>query len=149
MFDLLHDHQADETSIVAGDSAADPWEQRNEARAARMAHADAVEQIQAKYERLLAPYRETMKRNPGVKPVVVARLEQSRDVEIQELTRARQVTQAAEWAARTAPQRVASAHERAMEKAAARTFAMDLGGGRHLRDEPADVGRATSDIAIG
>jgi hypothetical protein len=141
-----HNHQDDEQGIHSGDSAPDPWQQRNEAWAAQMAHTEAVEQIRARYERLLAPYRETMKRNVGVKPVAVARLEQVRDAEIQELTRARQQAQAAEWAGRDRQGRIATAHERQLERAAARSFAIDLGRGRHLRDDP---GRATQDIARG
>ena len=59
-----------------------------------MAYTEAVDVIQARYERLLAPYRETMKRNQGVKPTVAAKLEQARDAEIRGLTLAHQKAEA-------------------------------------------------------
>ena len=143
--DLGPDEQDDEQGIVGGDPGRyDPegaWVQR-------MAYADAIDAIQQRYERLLAPYREVMKRNIGVKPVAVARLEAARDLEISELTRQHQKQEALERAAHMAPQRAATAHERAVERGAARALQSDLGRGRHLRDDPANVGRATRDIAI-
>jgi hypothetical protein len=147
-FDLLHDdqddeHQDDETGIVGGDG--DPGYNPDTAWAARQEFASAVERIQARYESQLRPYRDALRRNLGVKPVAMARIEAQRDAEIQELTRAHQLAEAYELAARDQPYRRASAHERAVEKAAARSFANDLGRGRHLRNDPADVGRATSD----
>ena len=111
-FDLLHDHQDDDQGVYSGDSAPDPWEQRNEAWAERMAHTEAVERVEARYERRLAPYRDSMKRNLGVKPTAMARLEQARDAEIRELTRSRDKAEALERAARMAPQRAVQAAER-------------------------------------
>lgn len=147
-FDLLHEHQDDDQGIVAGDTAPDPWQQRNESWEAQMAHAGAVEQIQARYERRLAPYQESMKRNPGVKPTAMARLEQARDAEIRELTRSRDKAEALERAARMAPQRAVQAAERQLEQAALNAFGRDLpGGSRRYRAEEFH-GRGTRDIAV-
>jgi hypothetical protein len=151
-FDLLHEapdnHQDDETGIVAGDTAPDPWQQRAEAFHQRMALTEASDQIMAKYEAQLRPYREAVKRNPGVKPVAMGRLEQARDEEIRELTREHHLAEAYRMAEQDRPGRMATAHERAIEKAAARSFAMDLGRGRHLRDDPADAGRDVHDAWV-
>jgi hypothetical protein len=145
-FDLLHEAQDDETGIVAGDRP-DPWEERNAAWAARQAFGEAIDRIKAEYEHL-EPYQQTLRRNQGVKPAAMVRIEQERDARIGELTRAHQLADALDQAERNRPYRQASAHERQVERAAARALAIDLGRGRHLRDEPADAGRDVHDAWI-
>lgn len=147
-FDLLHEAQDDEAGIVAADTEPDPWRERHDAWEARMAHIEAVEAIQARYERVLAPYRETMRRNPSVKPVAVARLEQARDEEIRELTHAHQKVEALETAARMAPQRAVQAAERQLVQAALNAFGRDLMGGSRRYQPPEWTGRPTDDIAV-
>ena len=147
-FDLPHEHQDDDQGIYSGDSAPDPWQTRNEAFAAQQALTDAVEQVRARYERLLAPYRETMRRNIGVKPVAMARLEQQRDAEIRDLERNQQRAEALDHAARMAPHRAAQAAERQQEQAALNAFSRDLMGGSRRYQPPEWNGRATGDIAV-
>jgi hypothetical protein len=142
------ERQEDETGIVAGDTAPDPWAERNTAWAERQAHADAVEQIRARYAGLLQPYEQSMRRNIGVKPVVVARLEAQRDAEIQGLTRKHHLAQAYELADRNAPQRAVQAAERQFEQAALNAFGRDLPGGSRRYQPPEWTGRPTDDIAV-
>jgi hypothetical protein len=144
------DHQDDETGIIAVDSAPDPW-QRNRAWAERQEFANAVEQIQSRYERLLAPHRLTMKRNLGVKPPAVARLEAARDAEIRELTRAHQKAAAMAMAARNPTQRAVQAAERQMEQAAFNAFRQGPAGRLQAVPGPAVVrpGRAGTDTGEG
>jgi hypothetical protein len=108
----------------------------------------AIETIRQKYRELARPYLQQVKRNPGVRPAQLVALEIECQKKTDAILKARDRAQALERAARLAPRRLASAHERQMESAAARAFAIDLGRGRFLRDDRADVGRATEDIAI-
>jgi hypothetical protein len=139
------DRQDDEQGIIGGDPGRyDP----DSAWAERMAYTEAVDVIQARYERILAPYRETLKRNQGVKPTVVAKLEQARDAEIRGLTRAHQHAEALARAAREAPYRAVQAAERQTEYAALNAFGRDLPGGSRRHQEPDWSGRHTDDIAV-
>jgi hypothetical protein len=142
------DRQDDEAGIYSGDSAPDPWRQAGEAFRDQMEFTAAIGAINADFERRARPYRETMKRNPGPLLPELAALMRERDARIAEVTRAHQRAEALEWAARRQPANVATAHQRQLEQAAARAFATDLGRGRFLRDDPADAGRATMDIAV-
>jgi len=140
------ERQDDEQGIVAGDSAPDPWQERNDEFAARQEFAAAIDAVNADYARRARPHLERQKRNPGRLLPELAELQRERDWRISELQRAHWKAEAYARAVREQPGRVATAHERQVERAAARSFAMDLGRGRHLRDDPADVGRATSDV---
>jgi hypothetical protein len=140
-------NQDDDRGIVAADHAHDPWAERNEAFHERMALTEAVEAVAARYEVLLEPYRASMKRNIGVKPPAVSRLEAARDAEIRELTRSRDKAEALERAARMAPQRAVQADERRLEQAALNAFGRDLPGGSRRYRPPEWTGRPTDDIA--
>ncbi len=126
---------------MADESGADPWRQRNDAWAARQELAAGIDRIRAEYEPLLRPYRQTMRRNPGVVLPELASLLRERDARIAELTREHHLAEAYRMAKRDRPGRIASAHERQAGQAAARSFAADLGRGRFLRGDPADAGR--------
>jgi hypothetical protein len=141
-------HQDDEAGIYGGDSAPDPWAARDKAFAAHTALAEAIERINADFGRRARLYVEQQKRNPGPVRPELAALMSERDSKVRELTRAHQRAQALEWATRDRPGRIASAHERQVERAAAHAFARDLGRGRFLRDEPADAGRDVRDAWI-
>jgi hypothetical protein len=152
VYNLAHeiefDHQDEEAGIYADTNPGrhdvyDPDKACHE----RMQVTQAIDRIWAEYESLLHPYQAALRRNPGVKPAAMARLEQKRDARIAELSREHHLAEAYRMAERDRPGRIASAYERQLERAAARSFAMDLGRGRHLRDDPADAGRATDDIA--
>jgi hypothetical protein len=143
-----HEHQDDEAGIVAGDSAPDPWQERNEWFAAEQALSDAIDAVQKDFDRKARPFIEQQRRNQGIKLPQLAALERERHARIRHLEREHYLADAHRQAARDRPRRIATAHERQVERAAARALAMDLGRGRFLRDEPADVGRPTSDIAI-
>jgi hypothetical protein len=150
-FDLLHEAQddsQDETGIVAGNTAPDPWEQRNAAFRERMQLTEVAEEIRTRYEHLLEPFRQSSKRNPGVRPVAMARLEQERDEEIRELHIRQQRAEALEHAVRMAPQRAAQAAERRLEQAALNAFGRDLMGGSRRYQAPQWSGRPTDDIAV-
>jgi len=149
-FDLLHeqDHQDDETGIVAGDTHVDPWAERNAAFRERMQLTEAVQAIETRYEHLLEPFRQSLKRNPGVKPVAIARLEQERDEKIRELRTRQQRAEALAQAAREAPQRAVRAAERQLEQAALNAFGRDLPGGSRRYQPPEWTGRPTDDIAV-
>jgi hypothetical protein len=138
----------DEDGIYAGDSTPDPWQQRAEAFHEQIALSEAIDRITAEYEARLRPYRDTMKRNPGVKPVAMARLEQERDSKIRDLTRAADKAQALETAARMAPQRAVQAAERQLEQAALNAFGRDLPGGSRRYQPPVWTGRPTDGIAV-
>ena len=143
-FDLTgldDEHQDDEYGIVADESGADPWQQRNDAWAARQELAAGIDRIRAEYEPLLRPYRQTMGRNPGVVLPELASLLRERDSRIRGLNGTHQLAEAMERAARDRPGRVASARERQDGQAAARSFAADLGRGRFLTTEPEPAGR--------
>jgi hypothetical protein len=126
---------------VADESGADPSQQRNDAWAARQEFADAIRRIRADYEARLRPYRETMKRNPGVVLPELASLLRERDARVAELTREHHLAEAYRMAERDQPGRIASARERQDEQAAARAFATDLGKSRFLPAEPEPAGR--------
>jgi hypothetical protein len=108
----------------------------------------AVQQIEGKYRELARPLLAQQKRNPGVRLPALVQLEAECEQTINAILRRHQRAQAFERAARLAPQRVATAHERQVEQAAARAFALDLGRGRFLGADPEPAGRATADIAI-
>lgn len=133
------DHLDDDPGIYSGGQLApDPWQQSHEAEANLLA---AIDVIKADFDRRAQKYLLQQKRNPGPMRPELAALLRERDSKISELTRAHQLAQALEWAARDRPWRVASAHERQVEQAAARSFAMDLRRGRFLRAEPESAGR--------
>jgi hypothetical protein len=141
-------HQDEDQGIVAGDSAPDPWAERNAAFRERMQITEAAEEIRARYEHLLEPFRQSLKRNPGVRPVAMARLEQERDEKIRELRIRQQRAEALETAARMAPQRAVQAAERQLEQAALHAFGRDLPGGSRRYQAPQWSGRPTDDIAV-
>jgi hypothetical protein len=101
----------------------------------------AVGKIEEHYRELARPLLAQQARNPGVRLRELVALEQECADKIDAILRAHERAQALERAARRQPQQVASAHERAIEAAAARSFARDLGKGRHLRAEPEPAGR--------
>lgn len=138
----------DETGIVVGGSAPDPFEERNKAWAERQAFANAINAVQEDFDRKAGKYIEQQKRNAGTIRPELAALTRERDNRIAELTREHHLAQAYEWAAKDRPGRLVTAHERAVEQAAARSFAMDLGRGRFLRSDPADAGRDVHDAWI-
>jgi hypothetical protein len=138
----------DETGIVAGDSTPDPWQQRAEAFHERIALSEAIDRITVEYAARLRPYREAVKRNPGVKPVAMARLEQERDSKIRDLTRAADKAQALEVAARMASQRAVQVAERQLEQAALNAFGRDLPGSSRRYQPPEWTGRPTDGIAV-
>jgi hypothetical protein len=142
------DHLDDEQGIIGGDSAPDPWQARNDAWAARQEFADAIGRIRAEYEPLLRPYRQTMRRNPGVVLPELAGLLRERDARIRELTREHDLADAHLQAERDRPGRTVSARERQAGQAAARSLAADLGRSRHLRDDPPDAGRDVHDTWV-
>lgn len=141
------DISQDEDDEDAG-SAPDPWRQADDAWRERMAFTDAVEQIRARYAAAARPYEATLKRNPGVKPAGMARLEQERDAAIRDLMRSRQRAEAYERAAREAPQRAVHAAERQQEQAALNAFGNDLQGRSRRYQPPEFHGRGTRDIAV-
>lgn len=126
---------------AGGYRAPDPWQERNEAFSEQMALTEAVRQIEDHYRELARPFIDQLRRNPGVRPPGLVRLEQECADKISALEKKHQRVQALEGAGRRAPQRVATAHERAVGQAAARAFAMDLGRGRSLRADPEPAGR--------
>jgi hypothetical protein len=138
----------DEAGIVTGDSAPDPRQERDRAFAAQTALGEAIEQIKVDFDRRARPYLAQQRRNAGVIRPELAALMRERDNRIAELTRAHQLDQAYEWAAKDRPGRIVTAHDRAVEQAAARSLQADLGRGRHLRDDPADAGRDVHDTWI-
>jgi hypothetical protein len=141
-----HPYQDDEPDIHAGGQRApDPWQQRQEAEAKLRA---AIDSINADFDRRAQKYLMQQKLNPGPMRPELAALLRERDSKVRDLTRAHQHAQALEWAARDQPWRIATAHERQVEQAAARAFALDLGKGRFLGADPEPAGRATADIAI-
>jgi hypothetical protein len=140
--------QDDEVGIVAGDRAPDPWEARDQAFAAQTALAEEIDAINDDFNRRARPFLEQQRRNAGVIRPELAALTRARDSKISALTRTHQRAQALEWAAQDQPGRLVSAHERAVEHAAARSFATDHGRGRFLRDDPGQAGRDTMDIAV-
>jgi hypothetical protein len=101
----------------------------------------AVQQIEGEYRELARPLLAQQKRNPGVRLPALVQIEAECEQKINALLRKHQRAQALERAARLAPQRVATAHERELEQAAARAFAQDLGRGRFLRADPEPAGR--------
>jgi len=126
------DHQGydEDAGIHAGGQLApDPRRRRNEAFAGQLALMDAIERVHTDFDRRARPFIEQQRRNPGVVRPELAALLRERDSKIGEMTRAQQLAQALERAARDQPQRAATAHERHLEEAASRAFAMDLGTG--------------------
>jgi hypothetical protein len=106
-----------------------------------------IEKIKEHYAGLLEPYRDQLKRNPGVRPVAMARLEQQRDAEIRELTRKHHYAAALDRAVQREPGRVARAQERQDEQRNMASFANDLGrGGRYRASE--FHGRETADAFL-
>jgi hypothetical protein len=108
----------------------------------------AVDAITADYDRRTEKYIAQQRRNPGRVQPELAALLRDRDSKIRELTRAHQHAEALERADRRQLLNQVSAHERQVEQAAARSFALDLGRGRFLRADPGQAGRSTSDIAV-
>lgn len=113
----------------------------------RMAYTDAEEAVKARYESQLRPYRDALRRNQGVKPVAMARLEAARDAEIRGLTYAHQKAEAMAWAAREAPHRAVQAAERQLEYAALNALGAQLPGGSRRYHVDEFHGRDTTDIA--
>jgi hypothetical protein len=141
----------DETGIVAGDSPG-PWEERNqewsERQKAREELEAAIKAVNAGFDRHAAKYLAQQRRNPGLVRPELAGLIRDRNAKVNALNRAHWRAEAYERAARDQPVPRVTAHERAVEKAAARSLQIDLGRGRHLRDDPADVGRHVHDTWI-
>lgn len=121
--------------------APDPWEERNAAFNEQTRLTAAIERIEAEYSERARPYIDQLRHNPGVRPTGPVRLEQECADKIAALEKPHQLAQALEWSAQSAPQRQVTAHERAVEQAAARAFGMDLGRGRFLRADPEPAGR--------
>lgn len=142
------DDQDDETGIIAGDTAPDPFEERNQAWAERQEFANAIDAVQEEFDRKAGKFIEQQKRNPGRLLPELAELRRERDARTAELQRDHWRAEAHAMAAREQPYRRASAHERSVEKAAARSLQVDLGRGRHLRDDPADAGRDVRDAWV-
>ena len=137
----------DEHGIYAGDPGHACGYDPDSAWHERMAYSEAVEAIQARYDRLLEPFRAALRRNPGVRPVAMGRLEQQRDAEIQKLVRTHERARALDNAVRQAPQRAVQAAERQQEQAALNAFGRDLMGGSRRYQAPVWTGRPTDDIA--
>jgi uncharacterized Zn finger protein (UPF0148 family) len=123
-----------------------PWKTDDATFNDRMALAAAIEAITAKYDLLLRPYRDQVRRNTGVKPVAMARLEAARDGAIRDLIRKHDRALDLEHAARDEPRMIARAAGRQLEQAALAALARDLPG-RSRRYEVAQPGRDTRDIA--
>jgi hypothetical protein len=140
------DDDLDDAGIVTGGAYADPYDPDTAWQAQRQL-AEAVERIEAEAERQLRPYREALRRNPGVKPLAATRIEQARDAEIRGLTRAHQHAEALARAAREAPHRAVQAAERQAEYAALNAFGAQLPGRSRRHQEPDWSGRHTDDIA--
>jgi len=108
----------------------------------------AIERIEAEYRALARPLLAQQRRNPGVRLPALVQLELEAERKVSEIVKAHQRAMALERAARRHPATVATAHERALEQAAARSFARDRYGSRHAgRAEPEPAGRPTSGLA--
>jgi hypothetical protein len=140
------DGQDDEAGIHAFPGQGDVYDP-DVAWSERMQLTTAVDAVQARYEPLLSPYRETMRRNPGVKPAAMARLEHERDSRIRALHRQADRAEALARAARHAPVRAVQAAERQQSEAALTAFGRELRGGSRRYEAPAWSGRHTDDLA--
>lgn len=107
---------------------------------------EALEAIQARYEALAAPYRAQVKRNPGVRPIGLVRLERERDQRTARMIRAYEQAADIDRARRSAPKRINEARERQIERAALAALAQDLPGGSRRYRAQEYHGRSTDDI---
>jgi predicted nucleic acid-binding Zn ribbon protein len=107
---------------------------------------EAVEAIQARYERLAQPYLAQLRRNPGVRPPALVQLEQQCAGEATALIRAHQHAADTDRAHRNEARRLNEAHERQMEQRALQALASDLSGGSRRYQPPEHHGRPTHDL---
>lgn len=107
---------------------------------------EAVEAIRARYDRLAQPYLQQLKRNPGVRPPALVRLEQQCDDEIRALIRAHEHAADTDRAYRNEAKRLNEAHERQMEQRALEALASDLPGGSRRYQPPEHHGRPTHTV---
>jgi hypothetical protein len=139
------DHQDD--GLYVGPGHRDTYDP-DAAHRERMELAVAVDAINADFEFQAAPYLAQQKRNPGPMLPQLAQLMRERDSAVSKLTRDHQRAEAYALAELDGPRNRVSAHDRAVEQAAARAFAADLGRNRHLRDDHADIGRDVRDAWV-
>ncbi|MGH3275470.1 MAG: hypothetical protein ACRDNZ_14255 [Streptosporangiaceae bacterium] len=105
----------------------------------------AVQKIENHYRELARPYLDQLRRNPGVRPLGLVKLEADCADRIDTIMKSHQRAAALERAVRQAPVRQARAQERQNGIMAMAGFAADLPGG-HRRYQRADAGRATEDV---
>ena len=147
-FSDYHDLIGQDDGIHAGSHRMpDPWEARNAAFNEQAKVMAVIEQIEDHYRERAWPFIDQLRRNPGVRPPGLVRLEQECADKISTLEKTHQRAQALERAARAAPQRQVTAHERAAGQAASHAFARDLGHGRFLRADPEPAGRDVHHLA--
>ena len=124
---LLDDDQGDDASAAA-------WSDSYRVHT-------AVEKIEKHYRELARPLLAQQARNPGVRLPGLVKLEIEAEQKVTAILKAHERAQALERAARRQPQQVATAHERAIARAALRSLAADLPGRRHRHAEPEPAGR--------
>ena len=131
----------DAGSFEGGYRAPDPWEARNAAFNDQMALMEAIERIEADFDRRARPYLDQQRRNPGPLRPELAALARERDAEILELTGNARHAAELERAARLAPQRQATAQERQVQRSVVDDLCKDLRRHHFVRAEPEPAGR--------
>jgi hypothetical protein len=106
---------------------------------------EAIDAIDARYERLMAPFRAQLRRNAGVRLPGLVALERERDDEISRMVREYERADELNRARRDEPRRLNEAHERQTERAALQALGNQLPG-RARRTQAPNVGRATRDV---
>jgi hypothetical protein len=143
----VHDGQDDEAGLTyADDDQADTGYDPDASFHARMQFTEAIDAIRARYDHRIQPYLAQLRRNPGVRPPELVRLEQECDQEIVLVARAHEHARALDYATRNEFRRMVLAADRQRERAALHALASDLPGRSRRYTAPSPEGRATGDI---
>ena len=105
-----------------------------------------IEQISDAYRRRAEPYLQQLRRNPGVRPAQLVKLEIEWRQRIDGILASHERAKAYERAARNEPGRIARAHERQDGIQSMAAFSRDLGRGARYQAPAEPSSRATTDV---